>query len=71
MDLHTIKVTVAFIHLQQLKNKNTNDFTTTARDLDIFSKSMVSSSDDNTVKLWDCDSGQCIHTFTTHTDEVR
>ncbi len=32
---------------------------------------MVSSSNDKTVKLWDCDSGQCIHTFTAHTHMVR
>ncbi len=32
---------------------------------------MISSSTDKTVKLWNCDTGQCIHTFTTQTYGVR
>ena len=32
---------------------------------------LVSSSTDETIKIWDLEANKCIHTFKGHTDEVR
>ncbi len=55
----------------KVKNFQTHRFQITSCKFSPDGRYMFSSSNDKTVKLWDCETGQCIHTITTHISIVR
>ncbi|KAG7344328.1 WD repeat-containing protein [Nitzschia inconspicua] len=67
---HTIS-SVAFLPLQNIIPTAAEDSSTGMDVAAANAKHLLSASRDNTVKLWDMETGFCDHTFTDHTDWVR